>query len=85
MHDIIDPLTGLPLRFPRPADEANARAQEFRRLPADERWKQISQLMEIGMNMVRNSPRRAEIENRLEAQEAEWQRVQRELFSQYGK
>jgi hypothetical protein len=85
VNDVIDPETGLPLKFPNPAKEAYARAQEFRRLSPEERWKQIAELMEIGMNMVRNSPRRVEIERRMEAQEAEWQRIQQKLFSQYDK
>ncbi len=84
MNDLIDPTTGLPLKFPNPAKEAYARAQEFRRLTADERWRQIAELMEIGMNMVRNSPRRVEIERRMEAQEVEWREVQRKLFREYG-
>ena len=84
MNDVIDPATGLPLKLPSSADEMYARAQEFRRLSPDERWKQITDLMEIGMNMVHASPRRAEIERRMEAQEAEWKRLQRKVFSQYG-
>jgi hypothetical protein len=84
VNDVIDPATGLPLKFPERAEEVYARAQEFRRLSPDERWRQIGGLMEIGMNMVRNSPRRADIERRMEAQEAEWQRLQRKVFSQYG-
>lgn len=84
MNVFVDPATGSPLKFPNPAEEAYARAQEFRRLSPEERWKQISELMEIGMNMVRNSPKRAETERRMEAQEAEWQRLQEKLFSQYG-
>jgi DNA polymerase III psi subunit len=31
--------------------------------------------MEIGMNIVHRSPRRAEIERRLQAQEAVWQQL----------
>ena len=62
MNDVIDPATGLPLKFPSSADEIYARAQEFRRLSPEERWKQITELMEFGMNMVHASPRRAEIE-----------------------
>jgi hypothetical protein len=84
MNDVVDPVTGLPLKFPNSGEEAYARAQEFRRLSPDERWKQIAELMEIGMNMVRDSPRRAEIERRMEAQEVEWQRLQRKVFNQYG-
>ena len=33
------------------------------------------------MDMVRTSPRRAEIERRMEAQETEWQQLQRKVFS----
>jgi len=84
MNDIIDSASWLPFRFPDPAEEAYARAQEFRRLLPDERWKQIAGLMEIGMNIVHRSPRRVEIERRLEAQEAEWQQLQRKVFSQYA-
>jgi hypothetical protein len=84
MNETIDPATGLPLKFPSSADEMYARAQEFRRLSPEERWKQITELMEFGMKMVHASPRRAEIERRMDAQEAEWQRLQRKVFSQYG-
>ena len=56
MNDVIDPATGLPLRYPSSAEEVYARAQEFRRLSPQERFKQIAELMEIGMNMVRTSP-----------------------------
>jgi hypothetical protein len=84
VNDIIGPTNGLPLKFPKWSEEIYARAQEFRRLSAEDRWKQITELMEIGLNMVRNSPRRAQIEQRMEAQEAEWQRLQWRLFSQNG-
>jgi hypothetical protein len=80
MSDVIDSETGSSLRFPDPAEEAYARAQEFRRLSPEERWRQIAELRAIGMTMVHHSPRRAEIERRLEAQEAEWQEFQRRLF-----
>ena len=84
VNDVIDPGTGLPLEFPNPFAEAYARAQEFRRLTPEERWKQIADLMEIGMNMVRSSPRCAEIERCMDAQEAECQRLQRKVFSEHG-
>ena len=85
MNEIMVEATGLPLRFPDPREEAYARAQEFRRLSPDGRWQEIAALMELGLNMVRWSPRRAAIERRWEDQEAEWQRVQLRLFAQYGK
>jgi hypothetical protein len=84
MNEVIDPVTGFSLKFPMPAEEAYSRAQEFRRLSPEERWKHIAALMELGLNMVRISPRRAEIERRMEAQEVEWQQLQRKLFSQHG-
>jgi hypothetical protein len=39
--------------------------------------------MEIGMKIVHCSPRRAEIERRMEAQEAEWRRLQQKVFREY--
>jgi hypothetical protein len=57
MNDIIDPATGLPLKFPSSADEMYARAQEFRRLPPEERWKQSTELMEFGMTDPSQTPR----------------------------
>jgi hypothetical protein len=84
VNDVIGPAAGLPLKFPNSAAEVYARAAEFRRLSPEERWKQIAELMEFGMNMVHSSPKRAEIERRMEAQEAEWKRLQQEVFSQYG-
>lgn len=84
MNDEVEIAFGSPLRFPNPAEEAYARAQEFRRLSPEERWKQIAELMEFGMNMVRHSPRRAEIERRMEAQETEWRQFQVNMFTQYG-
>jgi hypothetical protein len=72
------------LRFPDPRAEAYARAQEFRRLPPETRWREIAALMQVGLDMARSSPRRAAIEQRWEAQEAEWQRLQKKVFAQYG-
>ena len=85
MNDIIVEATGLPLRFPDPREEARARAQEFRRLSPEARWQEIVALMEWGLKLARSSPRRAAIEGRWEAQEAEWQRLQQKLLVQHGK
>lgn len=84
MSDIVVESAGLPVRFPDARAEASARAQEFRRLPPEGRWQEIAALMEWGLNLARSSPRRAAIEQRWEAEEAEWQRLQRRLFVQYG-
>jgi hypothetical protein len=59
------------------------RAKESRRLSPDERRKQIAEMIGIGMEMVHRSPKCAQIEQRMEAQEVELRRRQRELFRQY--
>jgi hypothetical protein len=84
VNDVTDRTTGLPLTFPNPVWEARRRAQEFGRLSPDDRWRQIAELAEIGMNLVQRSPRREEIERRMEAQEAEWKRLQQKVFNQHG-
>jgi hypothetical protein len=84
VNDDTNPTNSLPLKFPNPVREAYLRAQEFHRLSPDDRWTQIAELMEIGMNIVHCSPRRAEIERRMEAQEVQWQQLQQKVFSQYG-
>ena len=84
VNDVTNPTNSSPLEFPNPAREAHRRAQEFQRLSPEDRWNQIAELMEIGMKMVHSSPRRQEIERRMEAQELEWQRLQQKVFSEYG-
>jgi hypothetical protein len=85
VNNITDRTSGLRLVFPDSATEARARAEEFRQLSPEDRWLQISQLMELGLNMVRDSPRRAEIEQRMAAQEREWQLLQTELFRRHAR
>lgn len=85
MNEIIVEATGLPLRFPDPRMETYARAQEFRRLSPDRRWQEIAGVMEFGWWMMSSSPRREAILRRWEADEADWQRLQQNLFVQYGK
>jgi hypothetical protein len=75
----------LPWKFPDPQEEARKRAEEFRCLPPEERWREIAAMMAFGWRMVRSSPRRAEIERRMDEQERDWQRIQRELFARHGR
>ena len=75
----------LPYRFPDPREEAYRRAQEFRQLSPTERWAEISALMAFGWAMVASSPNRIRIEERMAEQEAEAQRIQRELFRRHGR
>jgi hypothetical protein len=74
----------IPIVFPDPLEEAYRRAQEFQRLSPDERWRQIIGMMALGWEMVRSSPRRKQIEERFAEHEAEWRRIQQELFARYS-
>ena len=75
----------LPWKFPDPHEEARKRAAEFQRLSPDDRWREIAALFAFGWATVKASPRRAEIEARMEEQEREWQRIQKELFARHGR
>lgn len=83
MQNIIAEPAYLPLRFPDPRAEARARAEEFRRLTPEGRWREIAALMALGLNMAHASPRRAAIAQRWEAQEAEWRRLQKMEFAKH--
>jgi hypothetical protein len=74
----------LPLKFPDPMEEARKRGEEFQRLSPDDRWREIAALMAFGLAMARSSPHREAIERRMDEQEREWQRVQKELFARHG-
>jgi hypothetical protein len=75
----------LPYRFPDPREEAYRRGCEFRKLSSTERWRQIADLMALGWSMVAASPNRTRIEQHMADQEAEAQRIQRELFRRHGR
>lgn len=73
-----------PLQFPDAQEEARRRAAEFQRLSPEERWREMAALMAFGWAMVRSSPRREAIEQRMQDQETEWRRIQQELFARYA-
>ena len=75
----------LPWRFPDPMDEARKRAEEFQRLSSDDRWREMAAMLAFGWATVKSSPRREAIERRMEEQERDWQRIQKELFARYGR
>lgn len=81
----VEDAMNLPVQFPDPQDVARERSQEFQRLTSSERWAEMAAMMAFGLNMVRESPRRADIERRMKEQEQEWQRIQKELFARYGR
>ena len=84
MSDIINPETGQPLRFPDWREEAYQRAQEFQRLTPTERIQEILAMMAWGLRMVQTTPRRAAIEKIWAEQEADWQRIQKDLMVKHG-
>jgi len=84
MDEIVASESGWPLKFPDHRKEMAARAREFRALSFGERVSAIAALMEFGMKIVRESPRRAEIELRWKQQEDESQRIQTEIFKRNG-
>jgi hypothetical protein len=75
----------LPYRFPDPQEEARRRAQEFQQLSSSQRWQELAAVMAFGWKMVAMSPQRQAIERRMEEQEAEAQRIQKELFQRYAR
>ena len=72
------------LKFPDHHEEARQRAAEFQRLSPDDRWREMAAMMAFGWAMVQSSPRRAAIELRMDEQEQDWQRIQKELFARHG-
>ena len=74
----------LPYNFPDPREEAYRRAREFHQLSASERWAELAALMAFGWEMVASSPNRATIEQHMDEQEAEAQRIQPELINRHG-
>jgi hypothetical protein len=72
------------IRFPREADTIYEQAEAFRRLSPTKRLLAILDLIASGVPLIAQSPN-AEAGRRLrEAQEAEWQRVQKELFARHA-
>jgi len=75
----------LPFRFPDPQDEARKRAEEFQRLPPDERLRELMDTIDTGLVLIRMSPNREVIDRLTEQREQEWQNIQQELFRRYAR
>jgi hypothetical protein len=73
----------LPVRFPSEVDKIYEEAQAFRRLSPEERVRTIFDLIASGMRMLETSPKRDAARRLQEASEAEWQRIQKELFARH--
>ena len=82
MNDVIIPAeTGTQLRFPDWREECRARSLEFRRMSPEDRMRCFSDVLETGMILLRDSPQRDFSERLFREREAEWQRIQSELFA----
>ena len=74
----------LPYRFPDPLKEAARRSQEFQRLPPEERLRQLMDVIETGWITLRHSSHRQASDRLFQQREAEWERIQQELFIVHG-
>lgn len=75
MNDRVFEAIGPPLHFPDPRDEAYRRAQEFRRLSPEKRLEDLLDVIETGMFLLRQSPKRLIMDQLFLKREAEWQRI----------
>ena len=73
------------IRFPSEAETIRRDAEAFRRLSPAERFRVLGDMIAAGRKLMRNSPRRDFAERQREADEAEWQRIQKELFARHDK
>jgi hypothetical protein len=78
-------MNDFPYKFPNEADKVYYEAQEYRRMSDTERILRIFRLMEGGKKLMECSPKREFAKQWRDGQEAEWRRVQRELFARHGK
>ena len=75
----------LPIRFPSQADVIYEEALAYRRLSPTDRLLAILDLIASGAAMLEHSPRREESLCQHQAQEDEWQRIQKELFARHAR
>jgi hypothetical protein len=69
--------------LPNEADAIRREAAAFRRLSPAERLNAIMEVIAAGWRMLEQSPDREAILRQRQAQEDEWQRIQKELFAAY--
>lgn len=74
----------LPYRFPSQADTIYEEAQAYRRLSPTDRLLVLLDLIASGVTIMNQSPHREASLRLRQAQEEEWQRIQRELFARHG-
>jgi hypothetical protein len=72
------------IEFPSEADKIYREAQAYRRLSPTDRLLTLLDLIASGMAILEHSPQREAAEALREAREAEWRRIQKELFARHG-
>jgi hypothetical protein len=83
--EVAEAMDALPQHFDRLAKVAAERARAFQRLSPDERFQAIFDLIASGESILAQSPHRQAGIRLRQAREAEWKRIQRELFSRHGR
>jgi hypothetical protein len=76
---------GLRLHFPNEADVIYQEALNYRRLPPTDRLLAILDLIASGMTLLAQSPQRETGWQLRQAQEDEWQNIQKELFARHAR
>jgi hypothetical protein len=74
----------LPIRFPREGDKIYEEAVAYRRLAPTDRLLALADLIASAETLVKQSPHRDAGWRIQQAQEAEWRRIQKELFARHG-
>jgi len=75
----------LPIRFPCERDKIYEDAVAYRRLAPTDRLLLLIDLIASGTTLLKQSSKRDAGTRLQQAQEAEWRRVQRELFARHGR
>ncbi len=74
-----------PIRFPNEADVIYREAATYRQLSPTDRLLAIIDLIASGVALLAHSPHRDAGARLREAQEAEWQRAQKEFFARHAR
>jgi hypothetical protein len=76
--------SSFPYCFPNHAEELHRRGAEFQRLPPQQRFDVILDLIASGEQLFAASPHRQAGERLRAGQEEEWRRALREVFARHG-
>jgi hypothetical protein len=75
----------LKINFPDEAEKIYQDAVAFRKLTSSDRFLAILDLMSSGLTLIESSPQKEAIQRWKLAQEAEWRKIQKELFNRHGR